>query len=147
APMVGLERLREIRGIILDKARCRSVRYKFNDPKGSLLEAALARGDRRVGRVIRRAREAGAQFDAWREHFSFERWEEAFRLEGMSLESYATRERAEDEALPWEHIDFGLTRAFLLRERKRAARGELTPDCRVAGCDHCGACTLIPPDS
>ncbi len=141
-PMAPPERLREIRERLLVKARLRSVRYKFHDPRRSLLEAVMARGDRRLGAVLRRVRRAGGQFDAWDEHFSFERWQRAFDEEGLSIEFYATRELDTEEALPWDHIDFGLDREFLLKEREKAYRGEMTPDCREAGCLHCGACGL-----
>ncbi len=143
-PMASLERLHAARDLILDRARLRCVRYKFHTPERSLLEAALARGDRRLGRVIERVYRDGGQFDAWDEHFSFERWQRCFRDEGLDIEFYATRERPTDEVLPSEHIDFGLSRDFLLAEREKAFRGELTPDCRTAGCIHCGACALLP---
>ncbi len=142
-PMADLERLRAARRLILDKARMRSIRYNFHDPEASLVEAALARGDRRLGAVLERVWRDGGRLQNWSEHFVFDRWLDAFAAEGLSLDFYATRERAEDEALPWEHIDFGLTREFLLRERAKARRGELTPDCRTGACSECGACNLI----
>ncbi|MFW6189359.1 MAG: TIGR03960 family B12-binding radical SAM protein [Planctomycetota bacterium] len=139
--MDGLEELRRKRGLVLERARLRSVRYSFHEPERSLLEAALARGDRRMGRVILRAYREGARFDAWDEHFEFDLWRRCFAEEGMSLEEQATRERDEEECLPWCHIDFGLTRQFLLRERQKALRGEMTPDCRTGQCTVCGVCT------
>ncbi len=143
-PMASLERIRAARKLILEKARLRCVRYKFHTPERSHLEGVLARGDRRVGRAIERVYRDGGQFDAWDEHFSFERWQRCFRREGLDMEFYATRGRPTDETLPWEHIDFGLTRDFLLAEREKAFRGELTPDCRTGGCTQCGACALLP---
>jgi radical SAM superfamily enzyme YgiQ (UPF0313 family) len=142
-PMASLEELTAKRDLMLEAARLRSVRYKFHDPECSLLEACLARGDRRLGRVLLRVHRDGGQFDAWREHFSFERWQRAFREEGLSMDFYARRARDPEEVLPWDHIDFGLDREFLLEERARAFRGELTPDCRTSGCVHCGACKLV----
>ncbi len=142
-PMAPVEELRARQRLILGNAKLKSVRYKFTQPECSLLEAVLARGDRRVGRVIERVHREGGQFDAWREHFSFERWQRCFDEEGLSMDFYAARERPEDEFLPWEHVDFGLSREFLLEERARAFRGELTPDCRTAGCRRCGACDLV----
>jgi hypothetical protein len=141
--MADLERLRAARRLILDKARMRSVRYSFHDPEASLVEAALARGDRRLGPVIERVWRAGGRLQNWSEHFEFQRWVDAFEAEGVSLESYATRERGEDEVLPWDHIDFGLRKRFLIEERRKARRGELTPDCRTATCTECGACELL----
>ena len=131
------------RAIILDRAKLRSVTYKFHDPQCALLEAALGRGERRIGRVIRRAYEAGAQFDAWGEHFSFERWQRAFEAEGLSLEECATRPRDTTAPLPWDHIDFALKKDFLLAERDKAFRTEMTPDCRTGECTVCGVCAVL----
>ncbi|MCK4373919.1 MAG: radical SAM protein, partial [Candidatus Brocadiae bacterium] len=143
-PMASLEALRDARDLILRTARRRSVRYKFHDLECSLLEAVLARGDRRLGRVIRRVYEAGAQFDAWTEHFSFERWQAAFEQEGLSMDFYAGRPRPAQEVLPWDHMDFGLRKEFLLEERRKAFREEMTPDCRTGECIHCGVCAATP---
>ena len=139
-PMSSPDYLRAAQRLIREQARRRAVRYKFHDPETSLLEAALARGDRRLGRVIRRVYEAGGQFDAWTEHFSFARWQQAFDAEGLSMDFYALRPRPTDEVLPWEHIDFGLRRDFLLEEREKAFRAETTPDCRTSACTFCGVC-------
>ncbi|MHC5034271.1 MAG: TIGR03960 family B12-binding radical SAM protein [Planctomycetota bacterium] len=138
--MASQQALRGAQNLILQNARRRSVRYKFHDPQCSLLEAVLARGDRRVGGAISRAYEAGGQFDAWSEHFSFERWQRAFEEEGLSMDFYAARERPTDEVLPWDHVDFGLRKEFLLEEREKAFRGEMTPDCRTGKCALCGVC-------
>ncbi|MHC4787961.1 MAG: TIGR03960 family B12-binding radical SAM protein [Planctomycetota bacterium] len=143
-PIASQDALKEARELILEKARLRSVRYKFHDPRCSLLEAALARGDRRVGRAIRRAYEAGAQFDAWTEHFSFERWQQAFEQAGLSMDFYAHRQLRTNEVLPWGHVDFGLRKEFLIEEREKAFRGETTPHCRTGECLHCGVC--VPSD-
>ena len=142
-PMAGLEDLRSIRGAILSNARLKSVRYKFNDPETSFLEGVLARGDRRLGRAIERAWRSGQQFDAWTEHFSFERWQRAVEEEGLDMDFYATRLRALDEALPWDHINFGLRKEFLREEREKAFLAETTPDCRMGGCVHCGVCAMM----
>ena len=103
----------------------------------------MARGDRRLGRVVKRVWQSGGQFDAWAEHFSFARWQEAFDAEGLSMEFYANRERTLDEALPWDHVDVGLTKEFLWGEREKAYRGERTPDCRAGECSMCGACRWL----
>lgn len=145
-PMASREYIERARDRILDKARMKSVRYDFHDPERSVLEAALARGDRRLGRVLMRVRRSGAQFDAWDEHFSFETWQRAFQEEGLSLDFYAHRAREPEETLPWDHIDFGLRRDFLLREREKSFRGELTPDCRTGKCSECGVCSALPED-
>jgi radical SAM family uncharacterized protein len=141
--MATVEELAAKKRLILQRAKLRSVQYKFHDAQCSQLEAALARGDRRIGRVLLRVYKAGAQFDAWREHFDYERWLQAFKDEGLDAERCATRPRALDEALPWEHIDFGLTRDFLVREREKSRRGEFTPDCRTGNCSLCGVCASL----
>ncbi len=147
APMASRDYLHHARERILGRARMKSVRYRFHEPERSVLEAALARGDRRLGRVLLRVQRDGAQFDAWDEHFSFEKWRQAFDEEGLSLDFYAHRARDTDEALPWDHVDFGLDREFLLEERQKAFRGELTPDCRIAGCLQCGVRAAMPAEA
>ncbi|NLG27229.1 MAG: B12-binding domain-containing radical SAM protein, partial [Chloroflexi bacterium] len=101
------------------------------------LEALLSRGDTRLGRVIYRVWRAGARFEAWSEHFRPELWRQALSEEGIDPESYIARPRAVDEMQPWDVIDVGVRRAFLLRERERAVAGDLSPDCS-AQCHGCG---------
>jgi radical SAM superfamily enzyme YgiQ (UPF0313 family) len=121
----------------------RQIKLSWHDTAQSLVEAALARGDRRQGRVIEGAHRHGCRFDAWDEHFRFEGWMKAFEEEGLDPAWYANRQRPFDEMLPWEHIDAGVSRDFLLRERERAMRGEPTPDCRDGECAGCGVCESL----
>ncbi len=114
------------------------VKLSWQDPKTSLLEAALSRGDRRLGKVIYRAWELGSIFDAWSEHFSFDNWQRAFAEAGLEMESYARREHSTDEALPWDHIDVGVSKEFLKRELEFAFKQKETPDCRTGACHACG---------
>jgi radical SAM family uncharacterized protein len=114
------------------------VRLSWPDPKLSLLEAALSRGDRRLGRVIHGAWKLGSTFDAWNERFSYENWLRAFNETGLDPGFYAQRERPLDEPLPWAHIDIGVTTDFLKREYERARSGQPTPDCRNQPCNACG---------
>ncbi|MBA7603929.1 hypothetical protein ES703_11047 [subsurface metagenome] len=116
----------------------KGIRLSWQDPKISLLEAALSRGDRRLGKVIYRAWQLGSTFDAWNEHFNYENWIGAFNETGLNPSFYAHRERPLDELLPWAHIDVGLTTAFLKQEYQRAIAGEETPDCRYNACNACG---------
>ena len=118
--------------------RRKGVRLSWSDPKVSLLEAVLSRGDRRLGEVIYRAWKMGSTFDAWNEHFNYENWLRAFAETGLEPGFYAHRERSLDELLPWAHIDTGVTPAFLKREYQRAIEGKLTPDCRYQDCTACG---------
>ena len=116
----------------------KGTRLSWQDPKISLLEAALSRGDRRLGKVIYRAWKLGSTFDAWNEHFNYENWLHAFAESGLNPSFYAQRQRALDELLPWAHIDVGITTAFLKREYQRATEGRETSDCRHNACNACG---------
>jgi radical SAM family uncharacterized protein len=115
----------------------KGVDFKYHSPDVSFMEAAFARGDRRLGLVIEKAWRLGCRFDGWTEHFRYDLWLEAFREAGADPAFYANRERAEDEVFPWDHLDAGPGKAFLLNEWHRAQRAETTPDCRL-GCEGCG---------
>jgi radical SAM family uncharacterized protein len=116
----------------------RGTRLSWGNAKVSLLEAALSRGDRRLGKVIYRAWQMGAVFDAWEELFKYELWEKAFAEAGLDIKFYAQRERSPDELLPWAHIDVGVNREYLRAEYEKALNAEVTPDCRTGICNTCG---------
>ena len=118
--------------------RRRGIRLSWQDPEISLLEAALSRGDRRLGKVIYRAWKLGSTFDAWSEHFNYGNWLRAFEESGLEPGFYALRQRPLDEIFPWAHIDAGVTTAFLKREYHLAFDGKSTPDCRYGACNVCG---------
>ncbi|MFC1943649.1 TIGR03960 family B12-binding radical SAM protein [Chloroflexota bacterium] len=118
--------------------RRKGIRLSWQDPKVSLIEAALSRGDRRLGKVIYRAWKLGCTFDSWDEHFNYENWSRAFEEAGFKPDSYAQRKRSLDELLPWAHIDVGVTTAFLKQEYQRAIESMETPDCRTEACNACG---------
>jgi len=118
--------------------RRRGSHISWSDPNISLLEAALSRGDRRIGRVIYLAWKSGATFDAWDERFKYQNWLDAFNQSGLEPGFYAHRQRSFDEVLPWSHIDVGVSPAFLKREYQRSLKGEETPDCRLNPCNACG---------
>ena len=120
----------------------RNVTYNWHDAETSVIESALSRGDRRLGDVLEEVWRQGGRLDAWSDYFRFERWEKAFESCGLDLAFYASRERGTDEVLPWDMIDVGVRRQHLLRERERAYRSELSPDCRKA-CSACGAARLL----
>jgi radical SAM family uncharacterized protein len=124
--------------------RKRGSKMSWQDPKTSFLEGALSRGDRRLGRVIRRAWEMGSIFDAWNEHFNYENWLRAFEEAGLDINFYTHRERSPDELLPWSHIDVGVSDAFLKGEYQRALKGTSTPDCRDDACNACGLERWLP---
>ena len=120
----------------------KSIVYDYHAPDLSRLEAVFARGDRRVGPVIEEAMRRGAKLDGWDEFFNYSIWLDAFKACGVDPNFYTTRGYAEDELLPWDMIDVGVTKKFLLRERQRAYESTVTPDCRQ-GCSGCGANCLL----
>lgn len=120
----------------------KSIEYNYHTPDLSRLEAVMARGDRRLGPVIEAAARYGAKLDGWDEYFRYDLWLDAFRECGIDPDFYTVRGYGEDELLPWDPIDVGVTKKFLLRERHRAYDGMVTPDCRN-GCAGCGANQLL----
>ena len=120
----------------------KSIEYDYHSPELSQLEAVFARGDRRLGPVIEEAVKNGAKLDGWDEYFDYSKWHEAFKTCGLSETFYTTRGYGEDEILPWDTVDVGVTKKFLLRERHRAYESKVTPDCREA-CAGCGANCLL----
>lgn len=120
----------------------RSIAYDYHSPDLSRLEAVFARGDRRLGSVIEEAVKNGARLDGWDEYFRYDLWQDAFRECGIDEDFYTVRGYGEEELLPWDRIDVGVRKEFLLRERRRAYAGVVTPDCRH-GCAGCGANRLL----
>mgnify|MGYP004656284481 FL=1 len=120
----------------------KSIVYDYHSPDLSRLEAVFARGDRRLGPVIEAAVESGARLDGWDEYFDYGKWLDAFEKCGVDVDYYTTRGFGEEELLPWDAIDVGVSKKFLLRERKRAYENLVTPDCRH-GCAGCGANCLL----
>ena len=120
----------------------KSVEYDYHSPDLSRLEAVFARGDRRLGPVIETAVKKGARLDGWDEYFNKDIWEEAFRECGVDPDFYTVRGYGEEELLPWDAIDVGVTKKFLQLERRRAYAGKITPDCRQ-GCAGCGANRML----
>jgi radical SAM family uncharacterized protein/radical SAM-linked protein len=116
------------------------LKFKWNDSGHSILEAVMARGDRRVGRVLLRAWELGARFDGWSNVFNEELWGRAFNETGLEPAFYAARIRRRDEILPWDHLSTRVDKDYLWREYERARGGEYTPDCRWNKCTGCGVC-------
>ena len=120
----------------------KSVEYNYHEPDLSRLEAVIARGDRRLGAVICEAVNRGARLDGWDECFSYQAWLDAFEACGIDPNYYTTREHCTSEILPWDTIDVGVTKEFLIQEREQAYRGVVTPDCRHT-CSRCGASSLL----
>ena len=120
----------------------KSITYDYHGPDLSRLEAVMARGGRRLGPVIEQAVKNGARLDGWDEYFNYSHWFDAFQKCGIDSDFYTTRGFGEEEVLPWDTIDVGVTKKFLKLERKRAYEGRITPDCRE-GCACCGANCLL----
>ena len=120
----------------------KSIDYNYHTPEISRLESVMARGDRRIAPVIAEAARNGARLDGWDEYFKHDAWIKAFETCGVDPEFYTTRGFGEDELLAWDHINVGLTKKFLLRDRHTAYESRITPDCRH-GCAGCGANCLL----
>ena len=120
----------------------KSIEYDYHSPDLSRLEAVFARGDRRLGPVIEEAVKNGARLDGWDEYFRYDIWQDAFAACGVDPDFYTVRGYGEEEMLPWDTIDVGVSKSFLRRERKRAYAETVTPDCRH-GCAGCGANCLL----
>ena len=113
------------------------VKYNYHEAPVSVLEGVFARGDRRLSKVLLKAHEKGIKFDGWSDQFNLDKWHEAFADAGIKIETY-TRARSYDEILPWDMIDIGVTKEFMLSEAKKAEQGITTPNCREK-CSGCGA--------
>ena len=118
--------------------RDRKVKYNHHDARTCVIEAVLARGDRRLSAALYEACRRGFRFDAWSEYFDYDKWMEVFAAVGIDPAFYANRRFGLDEVLPWDVIDCGVTKAFLKRERAKAFEGVTTPNCREK-CAGCGA--------
>lgn len=128
--------------LLKDHFYSKSIEYDYHSPELSRLEAVFARGDRRLGAVIEEAVQHGAKLDGWDEYFRYDIWQDAFRTCGVDENFYTIRGFEENEILPWDTIDVGVNKKFLLRERRRAYEAAVTPDCRH-GCAGCGANCLL----
>ncbi|MGI5274434.1 TIGR03960 family B12-binding radical SAM protein [Nonomuraea sp. CA-218870] len=126
-----------------DREYARAVGFRYHDGKPSIVEGLLSRGDRRVGAVIRAVWEDGGRFDGWSEHFSYERWMSAAERVGVDVDWYTTREREENEVLPWDHLDAGLDREWLWQDWQEAVSGGEVEDCRWTPCYDCGVCPTM----
>ncbi|OGU15242.1 MAG: B12-binding domain-containing radical SAM protein [Geobacteraceae bacterium GWC2_53_11] len=138
-PQISMQETTDLQYQLHCDLKKRKLRFKWQDAPLSFMEGVFARGDRRLAQVLIRAVELGCRFDGWREHFSLERWLQACAECGIEPEWYLRR-RELDEVLPWDHLDCGVTREFLLAERERALAEAATKDCRDGNCSACGVC-------
>ena len=138
APQDTQEMIRDKQQYLKEKLKqIKGVNFNYHESRTSLLEACFARGDRRLCKVLMKAFEKGCFLDGWSELFDYDKWVEAFEDCGLDMAFYAFRTRTKDEVLPWDHIDCGITKAFLWREKEKGDRAEVTHDCRN-GCNGCG---------
>ncbi|MCQ4671795.1 TIGR03960 family B12-binding radical SAM protein [Lactonifactor longoviformis] len=133
-----LDKARFVKEAIRAQLNQKSIKYNWHEADVTVLEGILARGDRRIGPVIQKAYENGSLFDSWSEYFRPQAWQQAFEELGVDPDFYTMRERAVTEILPWDFIDVGVTKKFLIREWNRAKEEEITPNCRQQ-CSGCGA--------
>lgn len=134
----NLDTVSEKQMFLKDRIRSKQITYNYHENKLSFLEAVFARGDRRLCKVLIRAWELGCKFDGWGEHFKYDSWMKAFEECSVDPYFYATRKREYDEILPWDHIDIGVSKKFLINESKKSYEEKITPNCRV-NCGGCGA--------
>ncbi len=137
-PQDTIEVLKEKQMHLKDSITTKKINYNYHDSSTSFVEAVFARGDRRLGKALLKAHEKGMIFDGWGDYFSLEKWLEVFDECGLDPAFYANRQREFDELLPWDHIDYGIKKSFLIEECKRAYNNETTPNCRQK-CSGCGA--------
>ena len=128
--------------LLRDAMPLKCVEYNWHEPNLSELEAVLARGDRRLGAVLKEAVRRGAKLDGWDEYFRYDIWMDAMRACKIDPAYYTTRGFGLEEILPWQTVSVGVTKAFFLRERERAYRSETTPDCRTS-CAGCGVNRIL----
>lgn len=138
---ISAEEAQRRKELLMDSLKIKNVTYSIHDYRTSMLEAVLARGDRRLSAVLERAWQLGCRLDGWDENFDYAAWMQAFSDCGVDPAFYANRALEREEMLPWDHISSGVTKAYLYSELEQARRGIATPDCKV-GCRGCGALSL-----
>ena len=136
---ISLDTIHERQNLIRRKLQNRNLSVKWHDARMSLLEGLFSRGDEKIGDLLLCAFRKGCRFDGWGELLRFDLWQEAIAETGISADDYL-RERSLDEPLPWDSIDCGISRDFLISERQKAGGQAATPDCRYESCQECGVC-------
>lgn len=139
-PQDKMESLMDKQHYLARKLKHRRIVFNWHDARLSFIEAVFARGGRRIADALERAWQLGCKFDSWSEHFKYDQWLKVFADIGIDPADYANRPFATDEVLPWDHIDTGVNKEFLVTEYKRALERLITPDCRHEKCTVCGVC-------
>lgn len=142
-PQDSMELFREKQQYLKSCIRSKKISFKYHDSETSMLEAVLARGDRKLCDVVEQAWRAGSKLDGWDEHFQMERWTQAFADHGIDPAFYWGRLRDYSEIMPWSHLDYGVAHKYLIRENQLAHQDRTTPNCREC-CSGCGAAGLYP---
>lgn len=139
-PQEGIHSLEEKQKYLREKLRDRRIKYNYHDVQTSFLEAVFAKGDRRLADVLEWAFRAGCQFDGWSDQFKPDVWLEGFKKLGIDPQFYANRTTDYDDVLPWDHLESGVSKYFLMEEHHRALGETRTHDCRYEKCTGCGVC-------
>lgn len=140
-PQNRISEMEQKAAFLKDNIKSKKIVYNWHNSDISLLEAAFAKGDRRLGEVLIAAQKKGCKFDGWSDFFNFERWLEVFNQCGIDPEFYALRRIGYDEILPWDYADIGVPKSFLIKEHKKAYEEKTTPSCREK-CSGCGAASF-----
>ena len=138
-PQLKVEESKRRINLIRERLQSHRVKVKWNQPEASWLEGIFSRGDRRLTKILLEAWQQGAHFDSWSEHLNVDIWKKAFKKYDLDPDFYLLRERDHDEILPWDHINSGISKKFLLNEWQKAIECKKTPDCRQY-CSDCGVC-------
>lgn len=136
----SVEQIQAKQTLLKRELRGPGLQLRWNDPTETLLEAFLSRGDRRLGPVILRAWELGSRFDAWQERYRYDAWVQAFCEQGLEMSFYTHRPRTIDEIFPWDHINIGVTKRYLIEDYQMSKQGRTRGDCR----QQCYACGILP---
>jgi len=147
APLISLSESKDRIGWLQNNLKMSGINFKWQNPEVSSIEGLWARGDRQLSHLLVAAHKKGCKLDGWSDWFRYSLWQEAVCDEGVDLGFYTGRSRNTGEPLPWDHIDVGIEKKYLIEEWEKATRGELTPDCRTGNCNACGVCdfTVIEP--
>ena len=136
-PQATAEEIDRKQKLLVRRLQSKKIKLSTHQDDTSILEACLAKGDRRMSAVVYKAWQKGCELDGWSEHFKFDKWAEAFEECGLDMAFYANRKREYDEIMPWDHLDYLVSKRFLINENKKAHRAETTRNCKE-GCSGCG---------
>jgi len=140
APLISLSESKDRIGWLQNNLKMSGINFKWQNPEVSSIEGLWARGDRQLSHLLVAAHKKGCKLDGWSDWFRYSLWQEAVCDEGVDIGFYTGRSRNTNEPLPWDHIDVGIEKKYLIEEWEKATRGELTPDCRTGNCNDCGVC-------